>query len=56
MFSNIHANEVAASDGIMEFAWMLVNAAAGDGKLSYNNLTGFTADGQAEFNSEKAAN
>lgn len=56
MFSNIHANEVAATDGIMEFAWMLVNAAAGDGKLSYNNLTGFTADGQTEFNSEKAAN
>ena len=55
MFSNIHANEVAATDGIMEFAWMLVNAAAGDGKLSYNNLTGFTADGQTEFNSEKAA-
>ena len=56
MFSNIHANEVAATDGIMEFAWMLVNAATGDGKLSYNNLTGFTADGQTEFNSEKAAN
>lgn len=56
MFSNIHANEVAASDGIMEFAWMLVKAAAGDGKLSYNNLTGFTAEGQTEFESEKAAN
>lgn len=56
MFSNIHANEVAATDGIMEFAWMLVNAATGDGKLSYNNLTGFTADGQTKFNSEKAAN
>lgn len=56
MFSNIHANEVAATDGIMEFAWMLVNAAAGDGKLSYNNLTGFTAEGQTEFESEKAAN
>lgn len=55
MFSNIHANEVAATDGIMEFAWMLVKAAAGDGKLSYNNLTGFTADGQTEFSSEKAA-
>lgn len=55
MFSNIHANEVASTDGIMEFAWMLVKAAAGDGKLSYNNLTGFTADGQTEFNSEKAA-
>ena len=56
MLSNIHANEVAATDGIMEFAWMLVNAAAGDGKLSYNNLTGFTAEGQTEFESEKAAN
>ena len=54
MFSNIHANEVAATDGIMEFAWMLVKAAAGDGKLSYNNLTGFTAEGQTEFESEKA--
>ena len=55
LFSNIHANEVAATDGIMEFAWMLVNAAAGDGKLSYNNLTGFTAEGKTEFESEKAA-
>ena len=55
MYSNIHANEVAAADGIMEFAWMLVNAAAGDGKLSYNNLTGFTAEGKTEFESEKAA-
>ena len=55
LFSNIHANEVAATDGIMEFAWMLVNAATGDGKLSYNNLTGFTAEGKTEFESEKAA-
>lgn len=54
MYSNIHANEVAATDGIMEFAWMLVNAATGDGKLSYNNLTGFTAEGKTEFESEKA--
>ena len=55
MYSNIHANEVAATDGIMEFAWMLVNAATGDGKLSYNNLTGFTAEGKTEFESEKTA-
>ena len=54
MLSNIHANEVAAADGIMEFAWMLVNAATGDGKLSYNNLTGFTAEGKTEFESEKS--
>lgn len=54
MFSNIHANEVAAADGVMEFAWMLINAATSDGKLSYNNLTGFTAEGKAEFEAEKA--
>ena len=55
MYSNIHANEVAATDGIMDFAWMLVNAANGDGKLSYNNLTGFTEEGKTQFESEKEA-
>ncbi len=52
MHSNIHSNEVAAVDGIIEFAWMLVEAAADSGKLSYNNLTGFTAEGEAEFQDE----
>lgn len=55
MYSNIHSNEVAAVDGIMDFAWMLIDAANGDGKLAYNNLTGFTADGQAQFEAEKSA-
>ena len=49
MYSNIHANEVAASDGILEFAWMLLNAAAGEGVIDYDKLTGFTAEGEAEL-------
>ena len=49
MYSNVHANEVAASDGVLAFTWMLLNAAAGDGTLDYNQLTGFTAEGEAEL-------
>ena len=49
MYSNIHANEVAASDGILEFAWMLLKAAAGEGVIDYDKLTGFTAEGEAEL-------
>ena len=49
MYSNIHANEVAASDGILAFTWMLLNAAAGDGSIDYTMLTGFTAEGEAEL-------
>ena len=49
MYSNVHANEVAASDGVTAFAWMLLNAAAGDGAIDYDRLTGFTAEGEAEL-------
>ena len=49
LYSNVHANEAAASDGILKFAWMLLEAAAGDGKLDYDRLTGFTAEGEAEL-------
>ena len=49
MYSNVHANEVAASDGVTAFAWMLLNAAAGDGTIDYDKLTGFTAEGEAEL-------
>ena len=48
LFSNVHANEVAAPDGVLKFAWMLVEAAASqEGTISYDNLTGFTEEGQA---------
>lgn len=52
MYSNVHANEVAAADGIVNFAWMLLKAAAGDGKISYDTLTGFTAEGEAQLEKE----
>ncbi|MDD3164753.1 MAG: M14 family metallopeptidase [Oscillospiraceae bacterium] len=54
MYSNIHSNEVAASDGILDFIWMLLHSAASDGKLSYNNLTGFTAAGEQQLADEMA--
>lgn len=55
MYSNIHSNEVAASDGIISFAWMLLEAAAESGEIEYNTLTGFTAEGQAQLKSEMTA-
>ncbi len=53
LYSNVHANEVAAVDGIVDFGWMLLEAAASEeGTLTYNNLTGFTAEGEAELAAE----
>ena len=50
MYSNVHANEVAASDGVLAFAWMLVETAASEsGTIDYDKLTGFTAEGEAEL-------
>ena len=50
MYSNVHSNEVAASDGILEFAWMLMEAAASDsGDIQYDKLTGFTEEGEAKL-------
>ena len=49
LYSNVHTNEVSATDGILKFAQMLVEAAAGTGKIDYNKLTGFTEAGQAEL-------
>ena len=55
VYTNIHANEVAASDGIMDFAWKLVT----EDKLTYKDLSSFTEAGknqlQAEMNAEGLA-
>ncbi len=52
MYSNIHSNEVAATDGIMSFAWSLLNSASSDEDLTYTNLTGFTEAGESQLQSE----
>lgn len=56
MYSNVHANEVAAADGVMAFTWLLLNSAAADGKMSYTDLTAFTAEGEAQLAAELAKN
>lgn len=54
LYSNVHSNEVAASDGILQFVWMLLKAAAGEnnGKLDYRTLTGFTEAGEDELQAQ----
>ncbi|MBP3494450.1 MAG: hypothetical protein J6J83_07560 [Oscillospiraceae bacterium] len=54
MYSNVHANEVAAADGVMAFTWLLLNSAADDGKMVYEDLTDFTAEGEAQLAAELA--
>lgn len=56
MYSNIHSNEVAATDGVLDFGWMLVDAMENNnGKLNYKMLTGFTEAGEAQLAAELAS-
>ncbi len=53
MFSNIHANEAAAADGIMAFTWLLLkSAASANGTADYTKLTGFTGEGEKKLADE----
>ncbi len=51
LYSSLHGNEVAAADGIMQFAWALAEAGI-DGKFTYDSLTGFTPEGEAQLKKE----
>ncbi len=51
LYSNIHSNEVAAADGIMEFAKLLVE----EESIDYTKLTALTEAGKAKVETQRAA-
>lgn len=52
MYSNVHADEVVASDGCIDFGEALVEAAEKNGQIPYKKIDSLTADGTAEVSKE----
>lgn len=49
MYSNIHANEVSATDAVLEYARMLIE----EPSIEYTKLTGFTKEGKAKSEEQR---
>ena len=49
LYSNVHANEIAAADAILEFARQLIE----EPSTTYTKLTGFTEEGQAKLEQQR---
>ena len=50
MYSNVHANEIAAADAVLEFARLLIE----EPSIEYTKLTGFTEKGKAKSEAQRA--
>ncbi len=49
LYSNVHANEIAAADAVLEFARQLIE----EPSIEYTKLTGFTEKGQAKLEQQR---
>ncbi|MEA4920906.1 MAG: M14 family metallopeptidase [Clostridiaceae bacterium] len=53
LYSNVHADEHPGADAPMNFIWDILKAMDSSSKtISYDNLTGFTSEGQAQLKTE----
>lgn len=49
MYSNVHANEISATDGVLEFTRLLIE----EPTIEYKKLTGFTEEGKAKCEEQR---